>query len=462
MTSLEPLTASQQHVFDKLLIECRSVAIVSQAGTGKSHIIKHIKKYCNDNKMRFAITAMTGVAASIIGGQTIHRWSGLKLLDKPIDISVASVRKNHSIMKKWKDVQILVIDEISMMDKSTFEKLHYVAQIIRKNHDDFFGGIRVFLSGDFYQLPPIKTTEMCFESHIWKQYLQSALCVFDLKEILRQNDPVFTHILKNIREGIITKDIMDILNSRLIENVGKQNLNTYITDNENDDDNRNFLTIKPTLLYPFKNDVNNINEKEFNKLLNIYSKETFMAIDSKYDHNLSQRISESDKIILQDRALEQLDLCIGAQVMLTVNIDVENGLVNGARGVIVDFVKDSVCESNRKKHTAPVVVFYNGIELKIDYNEFTFELNDYEILKRVQIPLILSWALTIHKSQGSTLTNVITNLGNVFCHGQAYVALSRVKSLDGLFLQNINYNRITCDPKVKEFYESTNIVSLTL
>jgi ATP-dependent DNA helicase PIF1 len=413
---LGPLIGKQQEAFDTFL-SGSSFCLTGPGGTGKSYIIKHIQEHCKTNNIPCAITALTGVAASLIGGQTLHKWSGLGLMDKRIHTMVAIIKNTPATLARWESIKVLVIDEVSMMNQDMFELLNVVACRIR-NNKSFYGGIQMIFCCDFAQLAPINGN-YAFESPLWQKELANHTIY--LNHILRQDCPEFVKMLGEIRLGIVSDDSKRALNSRL---------------NKKSDG-----PITPTMLYPHRRTVEDTNVKKLDELKSL--KKLFTSKDSKYEFSskLTVNAIAKDTETLEERCPKKITLCEGAQVMLTVNMDTERGLVNGSRGVIVGFTGSN-----------PDVLFDNGHRLTISPTTFECQTQS-SIVRRVQIPLVLAWATTIHKCQGSTLTHAITDLRDIFCSAQGYVTLSRLKSLDGLYLTGIDYSKIKCDPRVKLYYE---------
>lgn len=414
---LAAMNDEQQRAFD-MFLSGKSFFLTGSAGTGKSHIIKHIVQYCTENNVKFAVTAMTGVAASLISGQTMHKWTGLGLLDGSVESLTAKVfSKGASLMDRWRTTEVLIIDEVSMMNQELFEKLNSIAQKVCENRD-FFGGMQVILCGDFAQLAPIQGA-YAFESPHW---IENTIY---LKEVLRQDDPTFVKLLSEIRMGIVTPFARTELKKRLISDISQAGCENGM--------------ILPSQLYPHRKSVEHINTDELAKLFS--PKHSFIAKDTKYSFATkitgSATLKEMEGI--EERCPKEVTLCIGAQVMLTVNLDGSSGLVNGSRGVVMEF------------DGSPRVLFDNGKQLKISAKKFETRTGS-AILTRCQIPLVLAWATTIHKCQGSTLTSVVTDLRDAFCDSQTYVTLSRVKSLQGLWLLGLDFSRVKCNPKVIEYY----------
>lgn len=427
------LTKEQNWAFE-VFKKGKSMCITGPAGCGKSYIIKHIVNFCKMNKIVCYVTATTGAAASLIEGQTYHRWSGIGTGKNDVNSIVEYINKYRPDARaRWLDAQVLVIDEISMMSSEMFNKLNLVAQKVR-NSGLFFGGIQVILCGDFAQLEPVKADSMCFESLEWEKYI-SPNTIY-LRKILRQCDPDFLQLLEEVRLGRVTQKTKDILNSRIIPDP-----EAVVTEFEGVKEK-----VRPTVLYPHKVDVERINQAKLAALISAGAEnKRFISADSAVQKRTKQgrEISkiESELLDKQCNAPHMLELCIGAQVMLISNLDPEEGLVNGSLGVV------------RQLSPNVVIIFDNGCETTIDRKDF--EVDDGNVmLVRKQLPLILAWAMTIHKCQGATLSNVITDLSKVFCNAQIYVTLSRVKTLEGLYLQGINYGGVKCNPKVRKYYKS--------
>lgn len=432
------LNTQQSKALD-LFKQKKCIFITGPGGCGKSFLISHIKDYCEQQGINIAVTALTGCAASLIGGQTIHGWGGIGLGKEPAQTIVSKLHTRPDCLRRWKTTQALIIDEVSMMSAELFNKLHIIAQLVRKS-EQFFGGIQLVLCGDFAQLEPIGSDKLCFESTLWRE-----VTPVYLTEIIRQTDPVFQGLLQRLRMGVLTSGDKEVLNSRLM--VDESDADIIVRD----DQEKQVGVIKATLLYPLKKDVNLVNNMELDKLLQAGAKSrTYHAHDTVVSRVTKQpqhlRPAHTEQLNKCTNAPESLVLAVGAQVMLTKNKSLEDGLVNGSRGVILEINEIGF----------PVVMFDNGHQLTVTAEDFQVESSD-QILIRSQVPLILAWALTIHKCQGATLTNVITDLSEVFGNAQTYVTLSRVRSLDGLFIINIDYSRIRCNPKVKEYYSKLQL-----
>jgi len=438
LTELPPLTEEQGMAYN-LFLEGKSMCLTRPAGTGKSHILKHIPKYCVDHHIEFAITATTGAAACLVAGQTLHKWTGLGLItDKSITECVAFISRTESLANRWRNTQVLVIDEISMMWAELFEHLNRVAQAVRGNKL-FFGGLQVIFCGDFAQLPPVKQSHYAFESSLWADNLSNSTVY--LKQVMRQDDPEFIKMLSELRlarPGKLSAATQQRLNARVNPDLGSaiEDATDHVLVGDE------LIDIEPTILYPHRESVDKLNQRELDKLRESGCQTmVYEALDTKYGKDGGKsRIDRSDTKTLDERSPVRLELAIGALVMLTINLDVKAGLVNGARGRVMSF-----------ENGLPVVQFANGQQTTVKQFEFESNISDGYVSRR-QMPLILAWALTIHKCQGATLDGVVTDLRGAFCESQSYVTLSRVRSIDNLHLIGIDYSKIACNAKVLKYY----------
>jgi ATP-dependent DNA helicase PIF1 len=427
------LTPDQQAAFAAIQ-EGKNIFLTGPAGTGKSYLLQHILN--NLGGKRVALTAMTGCAALLIStpthkAKTLHSWAGIGLGKESEAELCKKVRNSYHAAKRWLCTDLLVIDEISMMTPDLIEKLNYIGKAIRKSPKPF-GGLQVIFVGDFYQLPPIAAeATFAFETPQWTEIIHH---VAPLKTINRQKDPQFQKLLNEARIGKLSADSTNTLKSRMISYDSEE--------------------IKPTLLFSRRNDVDRINEQNLKALTgerNTYTANYAFGAKSsikKATPALEEATAKYDK---DAQYLTKLELAIGAQVMLIVNLDVEEGLVNGSRGVVTAFGDCGM----------PVVKFKGGIE-KIIYHHH-WQLDEFDDVFRTQIPLRLAYAVSIHKSQGATLDCALIDIGpSTFEYGQAYVALSRVKSLDSLYIKAFDPRAIKAHPKVAKFYKEIDDSNATM
>lgn len=418
-----------------------NVFITGPGGTGKTFLIRHICRHLEAKNKKVAITSLTGMASLLIGdgARTIHSWSGLGIGNRAVEESFQFIRVKHKKAREaWRETNTLIIDEISMMSDDFFEKLDAIAKLLR-NSDKPFGGIQVLCFGDFYQLPPINT-KFVFESPKWNEVLDY---IVPLETIYRQKDPVFQRLLNEVRVGTVSDETDRLLKSRIGLDFSKEE-------------------IQPTKIFTRRAMVDKINKEGLDAIKGESRTYTISTKGSCSSTSIKSAIEKMDDNAQYEK---ELVLKVGAQVMLIANINVEAGLVNGRLGIVTKFIEahtEMVDKLNKLglMERVPVKVsekvcvrFKDGKEVEIGIHEW--KLENYESVSRNQIPLILAYAITIHKSQGSTLDSAYIDIGSsVFEYGQAYVALSRVKSLDALYLHDYSRSAIRAHPKVREYYES--------
>lgn len=407
-----------------------NVFITGPGGVGKSFYINKLKEEYKDE---IVLTSTTGVSSYNLKGTTIHSFTGIGVFkhgDK-VDSVIKKLKKYktyETVKTRVRKHSIIVVDEVSMLGKGFLELINEILKELRGN-DRLFGGLQVIFTGDFLQLPPIND-EFCFTSHIWKQL---KLKTIYLTKMYRVNDPVYTSILERARLGKTTKEDNQELCRRLFA------YKKYLKDMEEQDekDPQNILTIQPTFLYSKKINVEDKNMEELYK-----NKNELLIFKSQYtDKHKSCKVDF-------DKLNDNLYLKIGAQVMLNVNLDIDAGLVNGSRGVVTSYNSDT---------KELKVKMLNNTEYTFSKHEFVYEEDDKVMYKVLQYPFILAYALSIHKVQGCTLDCAVIDLGfSIFEENMAYVALSRVRNLQGLYLQNFQSYKIFASKKALEFYENLN------
>ena len=430
------LSERQQEAFMKYK-SGYNIFITGAGGSGKSEIIKRIYNDAKSANVNIQVTALTGCAAAILNckGRTIHSWSGMGISNFEPEQMYERIKKNKYAREEWLQTDILIVDEVSMMSAKMLDVLNYVGKKVRKNSLPF-GGIQVIFSGDFYQLPPIEKKEarvkFCFQSEHWSEIFARENHVV-LDTVFRQADSVYRNILNDMRKGVLTRESEEILLTRV---------DILPEDSE----------IEPTKLFPVRYKVDEINKKKMNELT---SESVFFELiqSKKTKYNISPQEIEHELKYLESTIIcdSIIELKKNAQVMCVINIkdpDTKELIIyNGSQGIVVDFV------INGMGKTVPVVKFNNGRTMVINYN--TWESEKYAGISISQIPLVLCWAMTIHKTQGCSLDMAEIDIGSsIFECGQTYVALSRVRSLDGLFIKSFDPNKIRINKQVFKFYES--------
>jgi ATP-dependent DNA helicase PIF1 len=439
------LSREQQIAFDKY-IRGENIFITGPGGSGKTLLIRKIFEHANTYQFKdIQVTALTGCAAILLNckAKTLHSWAGIGLGNGTIEQLVLKIKKNKFSKTMWKKTQVLVVDEVSMLSLKLFNLLNAIGQAVRGNTKPF-GGIQLVFAGDFYQLPPVgdkddpDTQKFCFESNDWNSIFHRD-CQIQLIKIFRQTDEVYCSILNQIREGKIKRKVNDLLE----QYVGRK----YEPD----------LIATPTRLFPTRNKVEQINnanmtallteEKEYN--LNYVKDLEMTKAEREIRLQFSEREIQVELDFLSGNLMcdKNIKAKIGAQVMCIINIKSEEGdtlVCNGSQGKIVSYCEFTGC---------PRVKFNNGFEMVM--SRHIWPSDKIPGIGVSQVPLILSWALTIHKSQGATLDAAEIDVGSdIFECGQTYVALSRVKSLHGLYLTSFDAKRIRINKKVKDFYEA--------
>lgn len=388
-----------------------NVFLTGPAGSGKTYVLRAYIAYLKKHKVPVAITATTGIAATHMDGTTIHSWAGIGLKDSLTRSQLTGLLTREDLVSRVRDARVLIIDEISMLDAKRFDLVNQVCQVVRQRAQPF-GGLQVVVCGDFFQLPPVpKQGEpkpaFCFTSYAWRE---SNIMTCYLEKQYRQQDERFLHILHAIRGNAVTSDITQTLMER---------------------HNKPIKGVpQPTKLYTHNDKVDAINARE---LASLPGDSTLfrMSYEGLYMH-----MQDLKKSCL---APEELFLKEGAFVMFTKN-NYEAGYVNGTLGTVIGFDPGS---------GRPIVETVQGDRIVATETEWMMEDDDGEILaKLTQVPLRLAWAITIHKSQGMSLDAAEIDLGGAFTEGMGYVALSRVRTLNGITLKGMNAMALKVNPEV--------------
>jgi hypothetical protein len=383
-----------------------NVFLTGAPGTGKTYVINQYIAYLRDHDIPIAVTASTGIAATHIGGMTIHAWSGIGVRENLSEWDVEMMLEKKYIWDRFHTTKVLIIDEISMLSGSLLSSLDMLARAM-KNKELPFGGMQVIFVGDFFQLPPIggTGTTYAFLSDAWKN-ANMHFCY--LQKSYRQDDGPLLSVLSHIRSCSVSDDTHDILSSCAVEEI--------VYDGE-----------RP-LLFTHNVDVDTINQEKLNSL------ETPVRTFSMASKGSNKHIETLKKTLLTH---EVLSLKEGSLVMFVKNNN-EGKYVNGTLGTVVTIDNDDVIVETR-----------SGDRIFVYPETWSMTTDDGKVLAEVtQLPLRLAWAITVHKSQGMTLDAVCMDLSQCFVPGQGYVALSRVKSLDGLQLLGYNDHALRVDPTV--------------
>ncbi len=387
-----------------------STFLTGGAGSGKTYVVNAYIKYLREHGIEPAITASTGIAATHIGGMTIHAWSGIGIRDTMSDWDIELMEEKKYLWDRYDRVKVLIIDEISMLSGNFLDILDRICRAFRRNELPF-GGIQIVLCGDLFQLPPVtrdgQIPVLAIESTAWKQ-LKPVICY--LHEQHRQDDDVFTEILNAMRSNTVNGEHRELLYERVRE---------Y--------DPEDFQSI--TKLFTHNADVDAINDQALSE---IDEEERVFTMTAKGKANLIETLRKSCL------APGILRLKIGAEVMFVKN-NFERGFVNGTRGQVVDFDPDT---------ELPVVKLMDGREIVVDQETWAVEDEGKILASITQVPLRHAWAITVHKSQGMTLDAAVIDISKSFTYGMGYVALSRVRSLSGLHLVGFSENALAIDPKI--------------
>lgn len=374
-----------------------NVFLTGSPGSGKTFLLNKYIEYLKKNNAVVSVTASTGIAATHMGGVTLHSWSGLGIREELDDTKARRICEKGYVRKRIKNTGVLIIDEISMIKASQFEAVNKICQYVKRSSRPF-GGIQVVCSGDFFQLPPVEKEgrEIRFvnESDVWKK-MEMKVCYLD--EQHRTKDKKLHKILNHIRD-----------------NEAEKSKNLLFETQKKAKDLKKVLT----KLYTHNIDVDSIN---YSELAKIKGKEYY------YQMNLRGNPVVADILKKSCLAPEKLVLKEGAHVMFIKN-NFEAGYVNGTQGKIIGFAAGDL----------PIVKTEEGEKITVKYADWSIEEENSIIAGISQMPLRLAWAITVHKSQGMNLDSAEIDLSKCFLEGMGYVALSRLKSLKGLRLMGIN------------------------
>lgn len=382
--------------------------VTGEPGAGKTHVINHYTAWLAAAGIPVAITASTGIAATHIGGMTIHSWSGLGTREELTARDLDSIIGKEYLVKRFTRTHVLIIDEISMLDAGVLNMVDRVLKAARDSTEPF-GGMQVVFVGDFFQLPPIvkngDPVRYAFTAASW-QDARPLICY--LREQHRHEDELLSGLLKAIRTNTVDESHYTLLGEQT--DIGYEDLT-------------------PTRLFTHNSAVDALNEKELRALPG--------------NKKSSQMKRKGNKMLTDALARsclspESLMLCEDAMVMCTKN-NFEAGYANGTLGRIIGFESDT---------KLPIIQTAEGVEITIKPATWSIMDQGKPIAEITQLPLRLAWAITVHKSQGMSLDAVEMDLANAFVYGQGYVALSRVRTLRGLKVLGLNPNALQVDPAI--------------
>ncbi len=399
--------------------------ITGAAGSGKTYLLNEYIKFLRNKGVDVGVTASTGIAATHMGGTTIHSWSGLGIRDELTEYDLEDLESKKYLYDRFKNTDVLIIDEVSMLHHFRLDLIERIARHLKRNQLPF-GGMQVILCGDFFQLPPVtrageKESLFSYKSDTWKK-LDLKICY--LEEQFRHKDDKFIKILNGIRGGNLSEESRSHLHGRH---------NAVLK-----------MGIMPTKLHTHNINVDTINDVELNKLpgqIWTYKME---------DKGRKPLVEALKKSCL---APEVLRLKVGAQVMFVKN-NFEGGYANGTLGKVIEcsnYGPKIMLNSGMSSHGGKIIT-----PEKVSW---VIETEGKVKATITQYPLRLAWAITVHKSQGMSLDAVEVDLSKSFEKGMGYVALSRVKSLDGLRLLGINNNALQVREDVMVFDEDLKVIS---
>lgn len=388
-----------------------NVFLTGPAGSGKTFLLNRYISYLQEKNIEVGITASTGIAATHMNGMTIHAWSGLGIKDRLSAGEIEAMLDKPYLKRRFLHARVLIIDEISMLHGFRLDLVDHICKAFKRNLMPF-GGMQVVMCGDFFQLPPVTRNggddRFAYTSRIWQE-MGVKICYLD--EQYRQSDKAFLQVLNDIRASRVTQETVELLRSRH---------NTEVSGWE-----------EPTRLFTHNRDVDAINESMLDEIAE-QPRTYYMSAEGE-----GKVVDMSKNGCL---APEELSLKTGAMVMFVKN-NFQKGYVNGTLGRVVDFSGNGY----------PLVETKSGETIEASPEHWVIEENGRLQADLSQVPLRLAWAITVHKSQGMSLDAAELDLRHCFVPGMGYVALSRVRSLDGIRLLGLNEMALKINPDVLAF-----------
>ncbi|CCK72997.1 DNA helicase KNAG_0M01440 [Huiozyma naganishii CBS 8797] len=492
------LTREQEYVVELIVKRRMNVFYTGSAGTGKSVILRNIVSKLSKlyGEECVAVTASTGLAAATIGGVTLHKWSSIGIGNRPLDVYVKKLTRQRESLMVWRKTKVLIVDEVSMIDGNFLTKLEFIARALRRNERPF-GGIQLVFTGDFFQLPPVTkrdaqvVSQFCFETEAWRRCIEKTIL---LKKVFRQQDDELIDILNSIRFGEIEKDMTRAIRSLEREvkyEDGIMPTEIYATRREVESSNARQLHNLPGSTYKY--DAEDVAPREMmpmldsvvmaEKVLVLKEDAQVMMLKNRPDvdlvngtlgkvlffttERLSRKFIEMFKTIDEDTVL---DMRIVSQAIAKRQIHESQGFQQAlqqrplSRYQRLQTMINHAMNESPSERVYPFVRWSTGKSKR--YHElvlpdvFAVDLpGNHTGLQRTQLPVMLCWALSIHKAQGQTIPRLKVDLRNIFEAGQVYVALSRAVSRDSIQVTNFNPSKIRANEKVKQFYRNLETVN---
>lgn len=404
---IKNLNAQQKKALKSLLNSKANLFITGAAGTGKSHVIKMFREIKKLQGEQIPMVASTGVAAILVNGITFNSYFGLGIMAGGKDNTIQTALKSRTVVERIIYTDTVVIDEISMISGEVLNAANELCQKIRKNKK-FFGGIRIICVGDFYQLGPFteenKKVDWAFDSKAWKT---SQIKTIELTTIMRTKDKVFLDILSKVRKGKVDVKVQNFLKKHTLTN------------------SKNFVGAR---IFSRNHEVDSFNLTQLKNLEgHCFTFKTQFVGETFAVNKLKEQLCIDETILLKK----------GALVMMRVNNFQEN-YINGTLGIVTGVTPDVL-----------TIKKLNGEVIHVKKHIFEFTDGNGEVIAKARnFPLTLAWAVTIQKSQGATLDKALISLDRLWLHGQAYTALSRLVSSQGLFISKWNKSSFIVDKKV--------------
>lgn len=406
--NMQHLTASQSLALDYLKLKI-NVFITGSAGTGKSYLINYYRQNYN---RKIPVLCSTGAAAVLVNGRTVHSFFSLGAMSESFEVIMERIYSNPKLLTKLQKLEEVIIDEVSMLGGKTFDMIDQVLQEV-KNNEIPFGGVRLICVGDFHQIPPVEKIQGRPDyAFVCKSWRNARFFCFELKEFMRQTDKVFLSVLNNIRHGICTDHDDNYFKKCVLKKDEK---------------------FEGTRLFGKKDRVHEYNMQKLNEIKEaMYESWTNFSGEPSAVARLKKNLPIDDVVQLKT----------GAFVMIRINDNKTDQYVNGTLGHVLNFGFDYI-----------TIKKLNGDIVKMKKHRFELkDSNGDTIAEAMNYPLTLAWAITHHRSQGSTIDSCIVDLSQTWDGSMVYVALTRVKDVASLRLLGWDRSHVGASPLVKRYY----------